>query len=113
MNGKNRMSKGVTAQYASLEELRAAWGLKPAIKRTKDEHKLKSQREKFSNNHKCKACGKPMTFIGGNQMVCTNPDCKGIEIERTDADGNTIKNYLVSYDLLDSKGAIIASNIFN
>ena len=31
-----------------------------------------------------------MTFIGGHIMTCTNPDCKGIKVEREDKDGNKI-----------------------
>lgn len=108
-----RMSKDVTACYSSLEELREAWGLKPVIKRTKDENKLNSQREKFQKNHLCKACGKPMTFIGGNQMVCTNPDCYGIKNEYKDKDGKIAVYYSTSYNLLDEKGSIIAQNIFD
>lgn len=108
-----KMSKGVTACYTSLEELRAAWGLKPVTRRTKDENKLNTQRIKFQKNHLCKSCGKPMTFIGGNQMVCSNSDCLGIEIEHTDKEGNITMTYLPSYDLLDNKGTVIAQNIFD
>lgn len=99
--------------YNSFEELRAAVGLKPSTRRTSNEAKLQSQKEKFCNRHKCKACGQPMTWIGGNQMACTNENCKGIKVERTDNDGNTIVSYVTSYHLLDKVGAKIAENIFS
>ena len=45
-------------------------------------------------------------------MVCLNADCKGIKHERTDAEGNVIVTYRPSYELLNSKSAEIANNIF-
>lgn len=107
-----RLSKGTTEHYTSLEELRAAWGKEPFVKRTKDENKLKTQRENFAKKHLCSACKQPMQYIGGNVMTCTNPNCKGIKVERTDKEGNTIITYETSYDLLKPLGAEIASNIF-
>jgi hypothetical protein len=108
-----RMAKGVTEHYTSLEELRAGFGLKPVVKQTKDEDKLLKQRKNFCNHYRCKACGEPMTYIGnGNTMVCTNEKCKGIKHERTDADGNTIVTYSVSYELLDDHFSEVAENIF-
>lgn len=107
-----RLSKGTTEHYTSLEELRAAWGKKPFVKRTKDEAKLKSQREKFCNKHLCKACKQPMEYVGGNVMTCTNPECKGVKIEHKDKEGNVYYTYMTSYDLLRPLGAEIASNIF-
>lgn len=100
-------------EYNSLEELRTAWNLKPVTRKTKNAVKLSEQQERFCSKHKCKACGKPMTYIGGNQMVCTNENCKGIKIEHTDNDGNILVSYETSYDLLDDLGAEIANNIFN
>lgn len=108
-----RMSKGTTEHYTSLEDLRAAFGMEPFLKKTKDASKLVKQQENFGNKHKCKACGQPMTYMNGNVMTCTNPNCKGIEVKREDADGNVIVSYITSYDLLDDLGADIAKNIFN
>lgn len=108
-----RKAKGVKEVYNSLEELRAGWNCKPLVKRTKDENKLQAQREAFCGKHRCKSCNQPMTWIGGNQMACKNPSCKGIKVERTLKDGTTVISYEVSYDLLDSVGASIASNIFD
>ena len=109
-----RMSKGTTEHYTSLEELRTAWGKAPYKKRTKDEDKLEKQQKNFCKRHLCKACGLPMVWIGGNMMACQNEKCKGIPLEKKDADGNVIQTiYLTSYDLLDDKGAEIANNIFD
>lgn len=108
-----RASKGTTEHYTSMEEMRAAWGLKPFTKRTSDKKKLKEQREKFLNKHKCKACGLPMTYVHGNIMACNNPDCKGIEIKREDKEGNEFVTYINSFCTLDDIGAEIAANIFN
>lgn len=107
-----RMSKGVTEHYTSLEELREAFGLKPVVKQTKDEDKLLKQRRNFRNFYKCRSCGEPMTYIGGSVMTCTNEKCRGIKHERTDADGNTIVTYSVSYELLDDHFSEVAENLF-
>ncbi len=107
-----RMSKGVIEHYTSLAELREAWGLPVVIKQTKDKEKLKKQRENFCNYHKCRACGNPMTYIGGSVMVCTNEKCRGIPLERKDDEGNVKVTYLTSYEILDDKYVERAENIF-
>lgn len=107
-----RLSKDTTEHYTSLEELRAGWGLEPFVKRTKDAKKLEKQQEVFRGKHKCQACKSPMEWIGGNMMTCTNPNCKGVKIEREDKEGNKIVTYVTSYDLLDELGEEIAENIF-
>lgn len=108
-----RMSKDTTEHYTDLASLRAAWGMDPVTKKTKDENKLHKQQENFANNHKCKACGMPMSYIFGNVMTCVNPKCQGIEVKRIDKDGNEVVSYHTSYDILDDIGAEIANNIFN
>ena len=108
-----RLGGGFTEHYSSFEEMCNAYGCKPVIKKTKDANKLASQQEKFCARHKCKACGNPMSWVGGNQMACTNEKCKGIKVEREDKEGNKIVSYVVSYELLDSLGAEIANNIFS
>ena len=107
-----RKAKGVTERYTSLEEMAKAWGCKPVIKQTKDKEKLKKQRENFCGHYRCKACGEPMSYLGGSMMTCCNEKCKGIKHERKDVDGNTIVTYSVSYELLDDKFAGIAENVF-
>ena len=108
-----RMGRNTTEHYSSFEEAAKAFGCRPVIKKTKDEEKLKGQQEKFCAKHRCKACGEPMKWITGSVMSCTNEKCKGIKMEREDADGNKIVSYITSYDLLDDTGAEIAQNIFS
>lgn len=109
-----RLAKGVKEQYNSIEELCAAWGTKSrGKKRTKDVAKLQAQRDNFRSYHKCKACGQPMEYVGAGAMACKNPSCKGIKVERTGKDGNVITTYEVSYEMLESKYAEIAENIFD
>ena len=97
--------------YSSFSELAASMGLnKPAIKNKK---KIEYQKEKFNKRHKCKACGQPLTFLGGNVVTCTNPKCKGIKNVRKLDDGTEMVNYLTSYELLDDVGTNIATRIFN
>lgn len=108
-----RKSKGETEHYSSFEELGKAWGCKPVIKQTKDKAKLEKQRENFLGRHLCSACKTPMTYIGGNQLVCKNESCKGIKHEsKNEQTGETKIWYTPSFDLLDEKGAEIAENIF-
>ncbi len=107
-----RMGRNTTEHYTSFEECAKAWGRRPISKRTKDSKKLEEQRENFKAKHKCKVCGQPMNYIGGNQMVCANESCKGIKFERPDKEGNIIIVYKPSFELLDQKSAEIAYNIF-
>lgn len=108
-----RMGRNTTEHYSSFEEAAKAWNCKPVNKRTKDEEKLKKQRETFCSKHKCKACGEPMVWISGSIMACANEKCKGIKVEREDFEGNKIVSYVTSYDLLDDTGKEIAYNIFS
>jgi ribosome-binding ATPase YchF (GTP1/OBG family) len=109
-----RMSKTTKEHYSSFEEMRHAWGLKPVVMKTKDENKLESQKQTFVNKHRCRACGKPMVFVGNsNTMVCSNENCKGIKHTRTDSEGNEIVTYAPSYDLLDALGMEIGNNLFS
>lgn len=110
-----RLSKGCTAHYTSLEELRAAYNIKPMRKQTRDKEKLVKQRETFCGKHLCQSCKKPMIWLEGtNQMVCNNPDCQGIKHEQiiNAETGETKVWYSPSYDLLDDLGQEIAQNLF-
>lgn len=107
-----RFSKGVTEEYTSFEELRAAFGLKEFTKQTKDKNKLASQRTAFCEKHRCPVCKRPMVYIGGNQMVCQNPECKGFKHEQVMDTGENRVWYSPAFDLLDDKSAEIARNIF-
>lgn len=108
-----RVNNRGEACFSSFEELAKSMNIKPVSKVTKDENKLKEQQEKFISRHKCKACGQPMTYIGGNIMTCTTPECKGIKITKENEDGTKSISYITSYDLLDEKGGEIAGNIFS
>ena len=107
-----RLSKDTVARFTSLDELREAWQLKPLNKKPNNEKKLKKVREDFCSHHKCKACGKPMQWVGGDIMTCCNPKCKGIKKEREDQDGNKYVEYLTSYDILNDHYAEVAEHIF-
>lgn len=109
-----RLSKGDTEHYTSFEELRAAWGLDPVVKQTKDKDKLSLQRENFCKRHLCPNCRQPMTYSGvGNQLVCKNEKCLGIKHEQKSPDTGEVKVYYTpAFDLLDDLGAEIAHNIF-
>lgn len=97
--------------YSSFSELASSMGLQRPS--TKNKKKIEYQKEKFNKKHKCKACGEPLTFIGGNIVTCTNPKCKGIKNIKKLEDGTEIVTYLTSYELLDDIGTNIASRIFD
>lgn len=100
-------------RYFSFAEIAQASGIKPVSKTTNDKEKLNNQRKTFKSKHRCKACGEPMTWIeGANIMTCLNEKCKGIKHVRKDKEGNDVVFYTTSYDLLDDLGTEIATNIF-
>lgn len=108
-----RLSKGTTARYTSFEEVAKAFGRKPVRKQTTDKTKLAKQRKYFLSRHICEACHNPMTYVGGNMMVCTCDECKGIKHEKEVKETAEIRTwYSTSFELLDDKGAMIASNLF-
>lgn len=108
-----RKSKGVTEHYTSLEELRAAYGLKPIEKkRPKDEKVLQEKREKFLGT--CKVCKQTLSLIKGtNTLACQNPDCKGVKMTSTNEDGSEKAWYIPVTRILDDKGAKIAENLID
>lgn len=107
------LGKNVTGHWTSFTDLAKDFGCKPVTMKSNNKSKLESQQKKFANRHICKACGRPMTYLNGsNIMVCQNPQCLGIKVEKTDSTGNTTVTYLTSYDLLDEKGAEIANKIY-
>jgi hypothetical protein len=96
--------------FSSFSDLAASMGIKPVQKNKK---KIEYQQDKFNKKHKCKACGQPLSFIGGNIVACTNPKCRGIKNIKKLDDGTEIVTYLPSYELLDEIGENIANRIFN
>lgn len=107
-----RLSKDTVEHYTSLQDLRVGFGMKPITRKTNDKNKLKKQQEDFCSKHKCRACGSPMTYMGGNIMTCQNPNCKGIPVKHVDTEGNETTTYFTSYYTLDKRGSEIAHNIF-
>ena len=105
-----RPRNNTTTAYTSLSEACAALGSKQKDKNP--EESLQQKIEKFQKKHRCRACGKPLTYLGGNVMTCTNDKCKGIKIETEDLDGNKHINYVTSYELLDDVGKSIAEKLF-
>jgi len=97
--------------YSSFQELAASMGLSKPGKKNKK--KIEYLQDRFNKKHKCRACGQPLTFMGGNIVACTNPKCKGIKTTRKLDDGTEIVSYITSYKLLDEVGSNIASRIFN
>ena len=110
---KEKGSKEVKT-FASFEDLRAEWGLPPLRRQTKDKKKLEGQRQRFLSNHKCPICGKEMKYIDDtNIFYCSDKDCEGFKSVFTDEETEeTTVNKSIAFDLLDDKGASIASNIF-
>ena len=109
-----RIDQNGVEHFSSFEELASAWKLKPISKTTKNKEKLKAQQERFAVRHKCRACGEPMSWVAGtNIMTCMNPECKGMKITKENEDGTKSVNYLTSCDLLDELGSEIAENIFS
>ena len=109
-----KATNNAVVHYTSFADAAKDFGCKPASMRSNNKKKLESQREKFASHHKCKACGKPMSFVEGtNIFTCTNPACNGIKVEKKDTDGVVVSTtYLPSYHVLDDDGAAIAANIF-
>lgn len=111
MKKNYRLGKDVTAVYNSLADAATALGV--SKKENTSSEKLEQKKEKFLKKHKCRACGQPLTYMGGNVMTCTNPKCKGIKVENTDAEGNKHVSYITSYELLDNVGTAIAEKIYS
>ena len=97
--------------YSSFSELAASMGLPQPGKKNKK--KIEYLQDKFNKKHKCKTCGQPLAYMGGNIVTCTNPKCKGIKTVKKLDDGTEMTIYLTSYELLDEVGTNIASRIFN
>lgn len=111
MEKHERLAKGVTAHYTSIEELAAAYG-KSTIKQTKDKQKLESQRAKFLGT--CRSCGQPLNYVEGtNIIVCKNKSCKGLvdRVEKNDL-GEDVASYKPVVRILTGVQSVIAENLF-
>lgn len=114
MNKKDnyRLGKNDVDRYTSFDELRKAFGLKTLSKRTNDEKKLISQREKFLGT--CKCCGGQLTYVNGtNVLTCKNAECRGYKHVSKNEDGTERVWYTPVLRLLDAKGVDIAENLFS
>lgn len=98
-------------RYFSFSEVAEAFGVKPKKDNTSPE-KLNKLKNDFARRHVCRSCKHPLTWIGGSVMTCTNPECKGIKHVTKNEEGQDKVSYLTSYELLDEKGASIASRIY-
>ena len=106
-----RNGKNCTEHYSSFEEMRAAWGLAPVVRRTKDENKLKTQQEKFLGI--CKVCKQPLSIVNNsNVLCCKNPECKGVKMTGTNEDGTEKIWFVPVTRVLDDRGFEIAMNLF-
>lgn len=98
-------------RYFSFAELAEAWGIKPQKKT--NNAKRKEQIEKFNTYHRCQTCKRPLTYIGGNIMVCQNDKCPGIKHTRKDDETGEEKVwYSPSFEELTNKFADYANYLF-
>lgn len=105
MNGKNNNI------FHSFQEVASFLGFKIENKKQKvNEDKV----ERFKQYHLCPACHRPMTYCGGNIMVCQTNGCKGMPHKFIDPEtGNEKVWYTACYHILDEKGENIAMNLFS
>lgn len=110
---KRKNSKEVKT-LTSFEDLRAEWNLPPLRRQTKDKKRLEGQRQRFLSHHKCPICESEMKYIDNtNVFLCTNKNCEGFKSVFTDEETEeTTVSKSIAFDILDDKGARIASNIF-
>lgn len=82
-------------RYHSFDEVaQNLYGLKPYQNVVHNPEKKKSFIEKFESNHMCKKCKKPMTYLGGNIMACTNPNCGSREYILLDDKSKSFANFI-------------------
>ena len=83
-------------RYFGFEDVLVRY-YKIAVKpKNKNKNKNEEFKNKFEKRHTCHTCHTPLTYVGGNIMVCKNPSCNSH-----------------SYELLDSQGKQIAESIYN
>lgn len=84
-------------RYFGFDEVaKEVFGLQPVDKMVKNSNKKKEYQDKFTKSHICKTCKHPLSYMGGNVMCCTNPEC----------------NAKVGYQLLDDKSKSFAQFIY-
>lgn len=109
-----RPSKGETAHYTSLEQMRDALDIPKMQKRSKNKDKLEADQSKFLGV--CRSCGKSLHYISGtNILVCNNESCKGRKLQPKSTEANsetTDEKYVPVMRILNEKGTEIAENLF-
>lgn len=105
------MNKQKKTIFHSFKEVAEFLGLNTVKQNPK---KQKEQIEKFKKYHLCPTCHVPMTYCGGNIMVCQNRSCKGIPHKYVDPETGKEKVwYSASYQILDGKGEKIAERLLS
>ena len=80
--------------------------------KTKDEHKLNSQIEKFTGRYVCRFCGEKLDWVADtNVMVCKNKACSGRVRVFKNKNGDEAKVTEPSLKILTRRGAAIASTL--
>ena len=104
------MNQNKDKVFHSFREVADFLKMKPQEKKTKASEE---QITRFKKYHLCPACRQPMTYCGGNIMVCQNERCKGIAHKFVDSETGKEKIwYSASYHVLDEKGEKIAERLF-
>lgn len=76
--------------------------------------KNEEQIVRFKKYHLCPACHLPMTYCGGNIMVCQNNSCKGLSYNYTNPETGEVRTrYTACYHILDEKGEKIAERLLS
>lgn len=102
--------------YYSFEDMAIEeFGMKPVTRRTNDQQKLETQREKFEGV--CPYCKQRAKFIvGTNVVVCANPKCKGKKTAiKGDPETGLTETaiYHPFMRILSDNGALIGNTIFS
>ena len=112
MRGRNkRMNENKNKIFHSFSEVASYLGFDSTDKKKKVKEE---QIIRFKKYHLCPACHRPMTYCGGNIMVCQTESCKGIAHKSIDPEtGKERTWYSACYHVLDTKGEQIAERLFS
>lgn len=104
------MEQKTNTIFHSFQEVAKHLGFNVVEKKAKPKEDLVI---KFKKYHLCPACHQPMTYCGGNIMVCQNKSCKGLAHKSLDVEtGKERTWYSTCYHVLDEKGEKIAQRLF-
>ena len=97
--------------FHSFEEVAKYLGIKTNKQNPKNKEE---QIVRFKKYHLCPTCHVPMTYCGGNIMVCQNENCKGVPHKYVDDETGAERIwYSNSYQILDEKGEQIANRLLS